>query len=220
MPCDSDYFVRELEINSSDTQLHTLKLHQKSVGDVNCIVWDASIVLAKYLEVYNLKHPNFLVDVKVIELGSGVGCVGLTAALLGANVTLTDLPETLTILNDNIAFNRDTINSSQGSVTARVLNWSDKLDISANDYQLIILSDCVYYSKSIKSLTQTLVELCGDSTEIIQSQEIRDTDKQKEIWNCYLQQLQMEFNVEEIPTSQQHMEFSSRDIKLLKITKK
>lgn len=64
------------------------------------------------------------------------------------------------------------------------------------------------------------MELCGDSTEIIQSQEIRDTDKQKEIWNCYLQQLQMEFNVEEIPTSQQHMEFSSRDIKLLKITKK
>lgn len=65
-------------------------------------------------------------------------------------------------MNDNIAFNRDTINSSQGSVTARVLNWSDKLDISANDYQLIILSDCVYYSKVICFITFLTVTIVNN----------------------------------------------------------
>lgn len=60
-----------------------LTLYQKLEGDVSCVVWDASIVLSKYLEVKSQKTENLLNGLKILELGAGVGCVGLTAATLG-----------------------------------------------------------------------------------------------------------------------------------------
>ena len=40
-------FIRKLEINSCGK---SVTLCQKQVGDVSCVIWDASLVLGKYLE--------------------------------------------------------------------------------------------------------------------------------------------------------------------------
>jgi len=40
-------FKRKFEINSFGK---SLTLCQKEVGDVSCVIWDAALVLAKYLE--------------------------------------------------------------------------------------------------------------------------------------------------------------------------
>jgi hypothetical protein len=40
-------FIRKFEINSFGK---SLTFCQKNVGDVSCVVWDATLVLAKYLE--------------------------------------------------------------------------------------------------------------------------------------------------------------------------
>lgn len=76
----NDLFPREIDI---EICLKTLKIYQKIEGDVNCVVWDASLVLAKYLETMCYDKPDFLSGNKVLELGSGLGIVGLTAATLG-----------------------------------------------------------------------------------------------------------------------------------------
>lgn len=76
----NDHFSREIDI---EVCLKTLKIYQKLEGDVNCVVWDASLVLAKYLETMCQNKSDFLSGMKVIELGSGLGVVGLTAATLG-----------------------------------------------------------------------------------------------------------------------------------------
>lgn len=76
----NDLFPREIDI---EVCLKTLKIFQKIEGDVNCVVWDASLVLAKYLETMSSKKSEFLSGIKVLELGSGLGVVGLTAATLG-----------------------------------------------------------------------------------------------------------------------------------------
>lgn len=73
-------FIRDFEISLLPK---TLRLHQKIKGDVSCVVWDASIVLAKYLEKLCESRRRFLENLNVLELGAGVGCVGLTAACLG-----------------------------------------------------------------------------------------------------------------------------------------
>ena len=79
----SDLFPREIDI---EVCLKTLKIYQKLEGDVNCVVWDASLVLAKYLETMCQSKPDFLSGIRVLELGSGLGVVGLTAATLGLAV--------------------------------------------------------------------------------------------------------------------------------------
>lgn len=80
---DSRYFVREIEKNDGCT----LKVKQCYMGDVGCVVWDAAIVLAKYLETKQFYDPLSGVNVwagrSVVELGAGTGVVGLMAATLG-----------------------------------------------------------------------------------------------------------------------------------------
>lgn len=75
-----NYFIRNYELDST---LNALKLYQKTEGDVSCVVWDAAIVLAKYLERKTKINQSFLENQHVIELGAGVGCVGITAACYG-----------------------------------------------------------------------------------------------------------------------------------------
>lgn len=79
---DSSYFTREFELDCCEKPL---TLYQKEVGEVSCVVWDAALVLAKYLEVTCSKQEskNWLCGKNVLELGAGVGCVGLTAACFG-----------------------------------------------------------------------------------------------------------------------------------------
>lgn len=72
-------FTRDIDVESQGL---VLKIHQYSVGDVGCVVWDAGIVLAKYLD-YIHKNKNFISKKSVIDIGSGTGIVGLCAAALG-----------------------------------------------------------------------------------------------------------------------------------------
>ena len=90
-------FTRELDCSGK-----TLHIKQLYVGDVGCVVWDAALVLAKFLENTSHFPPAPLVCVdgppissghvasrrfwegkKVVDLGSGTGVVGLTVAVLG-----------------------------------------------------------------------------------------------------------------------------------------
>lgn len=76
----SNTFTRLLDI---EVLAQEIILHQKLEGDVSCVVWDAAIVLGKYLEELYKKDPEFIRGSNVIELGSGLGLVGLVAACLG-----------------------------------------------------------------------------------------------------------------------------------------
>ena len=59
-------------------------------GDTGVVVWDAAIVLSKYLETIR----DQLRGKCVLELGSGTGAVGICAAALGARQVI----KTLSIL--------------------------------------------------------------------------------------------------------------------------
>lgn len=77
---DSNEYFRHFDLESISV---TLKFCQREYGDVNCVVWDAALVLAKYLEILFEQNSETFKSKRVIELGSGLGCVGLAAACFG-----------------------------------------------------------------------------------------------------------------------------------------
>ncbi|KAJ8390879.1 hypothetical protein AAFF_G00100110 [Aldrovandia affinis] len=112
-----NYFIRELEKNDG----RCLQMKQCSKGDVGCVVWDAAIVLSKYLETKQFYEPrdgiNKWANKRVLELGAGTGVVGLMAATLGAHATVTDLEDLLRLLQINIRDNEALLSS--GSISAK-----------------------------------------------------------------------------------------------------
>ena len=57
---------------------------------------------------------------QVLELGSGVGLLGIYLGCLGANVVLTDLPVLKSLSPNNINLNREML---KGKAEWVVLNW-------------------------------------------------------------------------------------------------
>lgn len=75
---EEPFFVRELECDAK-----RLQIKQWCVGDVSCVVWDAALVLCKFLESPLYFPQGFWNGKRVVDLGSGTGVTGLAAAVLG-----------------------------------------------------------------------------------------------------------------------------------------
>ncbi|XP_026292991.1 protein N-lysine methyltransferase METTL21D-like [Frankliniella occidentalis] len=208
----SGVFTREFELEGLDK---TLLFNQKEWGDVSCVIWDASLVLARYLEKRSKENPSFLKNVKTLELGAGVGCVGIVAACFGANVTVTDLPSVLPLLQLNIKENKNVWASGGGQVRATELSWGKMIN-ELESPDLLLLADCVYYSESIIPLVETMKQISTRETEIIICQEQRDSEKQRAIWKEFMSELTKFFQFNPIPTEEQHPLFKSPDILLLR----
>ena len=74
----TNYFTRELDLANC-----SLEIYQQLEGDVGCVVWDAAICLAKYIDLKATREKYEFHRKRVIELGSGTGVVGLAATLHG-----------------------------------------------------------------------------------------------------------------------------------------
>lgn len=92
-------------------------------------VWDAAIVLAKFLELSGKAR-----DCAVLELGAGTGLCGLVASALGArSVVLTDLQACLPLLRDNA--------QPFPNVRVEALPWGRTVALPPCD--LVLLADCL-----------------------------------------------------------------------------
>ncbi|KAF7201853.1 protein N-lysine methyltransferase METTL21D [Nothobranchius furzeri] len=215
---DSKYFVREIEKNDGCS----LRLKQCYIGDVGCVVWDAAIVLAKYLETKQFYEPTSGVNVwsgkTVVELGAGTGVVGLMAATLGAQVKVTDLEDLLPLLKVNIQENQALISS--GSITAKVLKWGEDISEFLPPPHYILMADCIYYEQSIVPLVESLKLLSGPETCIICCYEQRTEGINPEVERKFFELLQQNFSCEKIPLDKQDPEFSSPEIHVLHIRRK
>ncbi|XP_028251639.1 protein N-lysine methyltransferase METTL21D [Parambassis ranga] len=214
----SKYFVREIEKNDGCA----LKIKQCYMGDVGCVVWDAAIVLAKYLETQQFYNPSSGVNVwsgrTVVELGAGTGVVGLMAATLGAQVIVTDLEDLQTLLRVNITENQTLI--TKGSITAKVLKWGEDVSEFLPPPHYVLMADCIYYEQSIVPLVESLKLLCGPETCIICCYEQRTEGINPEVEKRFFELLQQNFSCEKIPSDKQDPEFCSEDIHILHIRRK
>lgn len=131
-------------------------------------IWDGSIILAKFLE----SKFRTLEGIRVMEVGSGVGLVGLSAAYLGADVLLTDLDYALQHTKTVIEKNRPYI---KGKAATAELDWFHPESSNATEWldqgpiHLIVGADVVWVEELIPPLVKTLKMLLTKANE--QSQE-------------------------------------------------
>lgn len=134
-------------------------------------VWDAGRLLSTLLADMDLTGK------RVLELGSGTGVGGLTAAASGASVTLTDGAEAmLPLLEENIKANglRDRAHCVR-------LEWGSVHDaaelVAHGPWDMIIGSDLFYAPESHSDLLCTLEALCTPGhTEVLLAYPTRFTE--------------------------------------------
>nr|GMD71268.1 protein N-lysine methyltransferase METTL21A isoform X1 [Ipomoea batatas] len=172
-------------------------------------VWDASMVLVKFLEKNCRKgrfRPSKLKGKRVIELGAGCGVAGF------------DQTEVLPLLMRNVERNTSRVtqmnpdSDSFGSIKVAELNWGDEDQIKAVEppFDYIIGTDVVYAEHLLEPLLQTILALSGPKTTILLGYEIRSTnvhEKMLELWK-------RNFEVKTVPKAKMDSNYQHPSIQL------
>ncbi|KAK6146322.1 hypothetical protein DH2020_020191 [Rehmannia glutinosa] len=220
--CKHNVFVSQSSLQLSiDACGHSLSILQSpsslaTPGVTGAVMWDSGIVLGKFLEHSVESGTIFLQGKKVVELGSGCGLVGCIAALLGAQVILTDLPDRLKLLKKNVETNL--YGDVRGSATVNELTWGDDLstDFTNPIPDFVFGSDVVYSEGAVMDLMETLVELCGKQTTVILAGELRNDA----ILEYFLEAAIKEFVVGRVDQEQWHPDYHSSRVAIYVLVKK
>jgi len=139
-------------------------------------LWDGAFLLARYLENAGVFPAGFWNGQHCIELGAGCGLTGVVAWLLGACVTLTDLPSATEHTKRCVDSNIDRLGRSSPSLAERSTaiqvkdyTWGNKQDLQhlSPPYDVILGSDIVYSAETSDSLVEALQVLCGPSSLVL-----------------------------------------------------
>ncbi|XP_076882441.1 uncharacterized protein LOC143530921 [Bidens hawaiensis] len=132
-------------------------------------LWPAATTFINLLDSYNpsntdpfstaINSVNNRQQIRILELGSGTGIVGIAAsAILGADVTVTDLPHVLPNITFNADANSDVLAPRGGRVHVAALSWGkvEEMEAVGREYDIIIGSDVVYHDNLYEPLIETL----------------------------------------------------------------
>ncbi|KAI7884384.1 hypothetical protein K492DRAFT_173990 [Lichtheimia hyalospora FSU 10163] len=132
-----------------------IKIHESTGHTMAHHVWDCGIWLCHYLAHYSpSKQYNH-----VLELGSGTAIAGLYAAhaLAPALMCLTDLPEAVSSIKNNVALQQW---DKHQKVLVEALEWGKDQQVMENEHlDLVIISDLLYNQSSHDVLIDTLRRL-------------------------------------------------------------
>ncbi|KAA8651444.1 hypothetical protein EYZ11_011916 [Aspergillus tanneri] len=170
MPAMSRIFT----VPSLSGEEFTLTLHEPSLtaDNLGMKTWVSSYLLSQRLHSVLESTPPLVPStsttykadrtLRVLELGSGTGLVGLAfAAIHGKSVSvhLTDLPAIVPNLSHNVALNVELLTNATAQVTTGVLDWStppEPLPNQDQKYDLILAADPLYSPKHPKWLADTI----------------------------------------------------------------
>jgi predicted nicotinamide N-methyase len=107
-----------------------------------------------------------------VEFGSGCGLVGIATAALGAkSVVMTDLPYTLSLMEENVRRNADLIDSN--TIQSRPCDWFDPPEFDESwEADVVLLTDCVWVAELVPPLLKTLEAFVGSQKKDKRKQSI------------------------------------------------
>ncbi|KAA3461814.1 protein N-lysine methyltransferase METTL21A-like isoform X2 [Gossypium australe] len=143
-------------------------------GVTGAVMWDSGVVLGK--------------------------CI---AALLGAQVILTDLPDRLRLLKKNVESNLR--HGVRGSAAVKELTWGDDPDNDLIEPPPDYGSDVIYSEGAVVDLLDSLTQLCRPQTTVFLSGELRNDT----VLECFLEAAVKDFVVGRIDQSQWHPDYRS-----------
>lgn len=178
-------------------------------------VWDAALLLADYLQTEAGEDGQATCKFqfkgkKVVELGAGVGLVGMALAVLGAEVVVTDQEYALPLLAKNVDVNFGDRSGVIAPMTeecqwgepfktcSRLASWKKSVDV-------VVFSDVLYHASAFLLLIETLHELVSPTSDVFFSFETRN----ESIEANFLQQLGNTFDVEEVSGEDSPQVFAS-----------
>ncbi|EGG25273.1 hypothetical protein DFA_03521 [Cavenderia fasciculata] len=148
-----DYFIRFKDPFIMPFQSYTIEIKQSSKGPrVGSTVWDASIVMSKYFD--SEIGSKALQGKRVIELGAGVGLLGISLSLMGADITLTDQQSMHEILNLNVR-----TNCLLTKTKVAELWWGNDVTDFHPPFDMIVGSDLMYEDDCVDLLLASLLDL-------------------------------------------------------------
>eukprot|EP01039_Chlorochromonas_danica_P004125 gene4125-4522_t len=191
------------------------------------VVWDASVVFAKYME-NNLRDfsPSKLNGQQVLELGSGCGLAGGAYLLRGAQVTFTDLQPVLTSLTIpnttriySLARQYPVDPNNITTIFSPIvlpLDWRyhnpiDDLHAFQSKYDYILLTDCIFAMDLLDDLIAILLYFSTPKTTIICCHEIRDEG----INAAFVEKLKEHFSLKHIAKNKLHPDYSNEFISII-----
>lgn len=188
----------------------TLQLSQDpSSNNLGTTVWDASIVLAKYIEKNSRRGDfsrNKVRGKRVLELGAGMGLSGMAMALLGCDVAFTDIGDVLPLLRHNVSQNvspaalklKDAAWAAAevGATLVTSLDWSDPSCYSdfQPPYDFILAADCVYSELAVPHLLATVLHMGGPRTQTIVTNEFRS----QAVHDIFMHQFGQHFTIRKV----------------------
>ncbi|EEH18038.1 hypothetical protein PABG_00601 [Paracoccidioides brasiliensis Pb03] len=119
-------------------------------------------------------------ELRVIELGTGCGIVGISIAQIVPHsfVLLTDLEEVQGIVGRNLEC---ATFASFSAARFQVLDWDQRVpdDIAKHTYDLILVSDCTYNADSLPALVRmltTLVQISRTAIVLVSMKKRHDSE--------------------------------------------
>lgn len=205
-------------------RIFSLNFNRIEVSEENAVVWDASIVLARYLIQQCQKYPDFLKGKNVLEIGSGLGLCGMTAAVLGAKLVLmTDLKDAVPLLEYNVEQNKGKFDKTT-NIQVLEFTWSkeeaEKL-MQDKTYDYVLMSDCIYYEESLEPLIDTLNVLTDSKKSIILlAQELRESQRQIDLFKTFIKKTRDKIMFREVPAAEQDPDYQCEEIMLYRCISK
>ncbi|CAO0789443.1 unnamed protein product [Mucor circinelloides] len=129
---------------------------------------------------------------RILELGAGTGYVGIALAQQlrrPVQLYITDLEQVVPLIQENVNLHYANNDDNAAEIIVDRLHWGNHEDarklVDQGRFDLVIVSDCVYFPELFGMLLDTLLDVCDASTQVVIGYKCRSLEKEVGFWQDY-----------------------------------